>query len=133
MFLKCKWNHVSMECLYGRRAGFTDKQRIKRASVLGVTELEVVQKRFVEAKSSPTGCSSCLWLSQKVSELEGRISVLHQIRDDEDLLDSMLATSQTISAGLDGSLPRTAASAAREEHWPRLGAKPKTAKVYCSV
>ncbi|XP_017574663.1 uncharacterized protein LOC108440347 [Pygocentrus nattereri] len=84
--------------------------------------------------SSPAGCSSCLWLSQKVAELEGRISVLHQIKDDEDLLDSMMATSQAISAGLDGSLPQAAASAAGdEEHWPRLGAKPKAMKVYCST
>ncbi|KAG9260322.1 hypothetical protein AMEX_G26567 [Astyanax mexicanus] len=84
--------------------------------------------------SSPSGCSSCLWLSQKIAELEGRISVLYQIKDDEDLLDSMLATSQVISAGLDGSLPRAAAPAAQEEeHWPRLGAKPKAAKVCSST
>ena len=83
--------------------------------------------------SSPAGCDGCARLSQKISELEGRISVLYQIKDDEDLLDSLLATTQAISTRLDGSLPRTAATAVHDkDHWPRLGANPKAREVCCS-
>ncbi|KAG7266726.1 hypothetical protein CRUP_006272 [Coryphaenoides rupestris] len=66
--------------------------------------------------TSPSGCDSCLRLTQKVTELEGRISVLHQIRDDELILDSLfsvcpdavasapeaVSTDSEVSVGRDG-------------------------------
>ncbi|KAL7829130.1 hypothetical protein AOLI_G00300150 [Acnodon oligacanthus] len=82
--------------------------------------------------SSPAGCDGCARLSQKIIELEGRISVLYQIKDDEDLLDSLLTTTQPISTRLDGSLHQTAATAVRDR-WPQLGAKPKAREVCCST
>ncbi|XP_038873908.1 chondroitin sulfate proteoglycan 4 [Salvelinus namaycush] len=36
------------------------------------------------------GCTTCQYLSQRVAELEGRVSVLRQIKEDEELLDSMV-------------------------------------------
>ncbi|KAL6484101.1 hypothetical protein MHYP_G00089740 [Metynnis hypsauchen] len=44
--------------------------------------------------SSPAGCDGCAQLSLKILELEEIISVLYQIKDDDDLLDSLLATTQ---------------------------------------
>ncbi|KAJ8009522.1 hypothetical protein DPEC_G00089750 [Dallia pectoralis] len=35
------------------------------------------------------GCASCIILSQRVDVLEGRVSVLHQIKEDEKFLDSL--------------------------------------------
>ncbi|KAJ7992822.1 hypothetical protein DPEC_G00265990 [Dallia pectoralis] len=39
------------------------------------------------------GCASCIILSQRVDVLEGRVSVLDQIKEDEKLLDSLAALS----------------------------------------
>ncbi|KAK1893182.1 Ice nucleation protein [Dissostichus eleginoides] len=52
---------------------------------------------------STAGCNGCLRLSQKISELEGRISVLHHIRDDEEMLDSLITMGPagTTTASLD--------------------------------
>ncbi|KAJ8333837.1 hypothetical protein SKAU_G00411560 [Synaphobranchus kaupii] len=40
--------------------------------------------------TSPPGCDACRRLTHKIAELEGRISVLYQIKDDELLLDSLI-------------------------------------------
>ncbi|KAJ8000096.1 hypothetical protein DPEC_G00201300 [Dallia pectoralis] len=39
------------------------------------------------------GCASCIILSQRVDVLEGRVSVLHQIKEDEKFLDSLAVLS----------------------------------------
>lgn len=81
------------------------------------------------------GCTTCQYLSQRVAELEGRVSVLRQIKEDEELLDSMVA--QTTSKIDDVTCPWLGTSTFGEpvkeklhsvplnEPWPRLGAKPK--------
>lgn len=33
------------------------------------------------------GCDSCHWLSQRINELEGRLSVLYQLMEEEKLMD----------------------------------------------
>lgn len=51
-------------------------------------------------------CEGCAVLSQHISELEQRISILHRIRKDEDELDSMLAiTHQATLTGMESTLP----------------------------
>ncbi|KAK1878082.1 Epsin-2 [Dissostichus eleginoides] len=93
--------------------------------------------------TSTAGCNGCLRLSQKISELEGRISVLHHIRDDEEMLDSLITMgpAATTTASLDslitmgptatrttGELDSTVpwmGVAARSDHWTVLGTKPK--------
>lgn len=83
---------------------------------------------------SQTECESCSRLSQKISELEGRISVLYQIKDDEVLLDSMLTSTQAITTGLESSVIKAAAATDHDEDpWPLLGAKPKGREVSCST
>ncbi|XP_029924039.1 uncharacterized protein LOC115371064 [Myripristis murdjan] len=39
--------------------------------------------------TSPSGCTSCSRLAEKIAELEGRITTLHQIRDAEALMDTI--------------------------------------------
>jgi len=73
--------------------------------------------------ASPSGCDSCLRLTQKVAELEGRISVLHQIRDDELILDSLLSictdavapAPEAVSTDSEVSVGRAAATSAVRE------------------
>ncbi|KAK1878943.1 Transcription elongation factor GreA [Dissostichus eleginoides] len=77
--------------------------------------------------TSTAGCNGCFRLNQKISELEGRISVLHQIRDDEEMLDSLITmgpTATTTAGELDSTVPWMGV-AARSDHWTVLGAKPK--------
>ncbi|KAI4811250.1 hypothetical protein KUCAC02_014164 [Chaenocephalus aceratus] len=45
--------------------------------------------------TSLSGCGGCLCMSQKFSELEGRISMLYQIRDDEQMLPQQLRVNYT--------------------------------------
>lgn len=86
--------------------------------------------------TSPPDCSGCFRLSQKIAELEGRISNLYQIQEDERLLDSLateascIPDNNTMLPWLDR--PQTAvpeplivSSIPEEDSWPRLGAKPK--------
>jgi len=95
--------------------------------------------------TSPSGYDSCLRLTQKVTELEGRISVLYQIRDDELILDSLcsvcpdamasapkaISTDSEVSVGcaatvsavceLDSTVPCLEAT----DRWAQQGAKLK--------
>ncbi|KAK1901178.1 Frizzled-1 [Dissostichus eleginoides] len=76
--------------------------------------------------TSPSGCGGCLRMSQKISELEGRISMLYQIRDDEQILDSLVTigpAATTTACELDDTVPWMDV-AARSDHWSQLGAKP---------
>lgn len=41
--------------------------------------------------TSPPGCNSCLHLSQRIAELEGRVSTVHQSCEDEHHTDSIVA------------------------------------------
>ncbi|KAI9547175.1 hypothetical protein NQZ68_019996 [Dissostichus eleginoides] len=76
----------------------------------------------------PSGCGGCLRISQKISELEGRISMLYQIRYDEQILDSLVtfgpAAASTTACELDSTVPWIDV-AGRADHWSQLGAKPK--------
>lgn len=78
-------------------------------------------------------CSSCLTLSQKIAELEGRITILHQIKEDENLLDSLVAATPSASkskapVGLETTVPwfGSPTGSAEGDPWEMLGAKPKT-------
>lgn len=42
--------------------------------------------------TSPSGCDNCLHPTQKISELEGRIFILYQIKGKEWILDSLITT-----------------------------------------
>lgn len=59
--------------------------------------------------TSPSRCDSCLRLTQKISELEGRISILYQIKDEEWLRDSLITmgppATTTTSGELDLTIP----------------------------
>lgn len=48
--------------------------------------------------TSPSGCDSCLHLSQTVAELQRQMSPLYQIREEERFLDSLFAESVTTTA-----------------------------------
>lgn len=62
--------------------------------------------------TSPSGCRRCLQLSQTIAKLEGRISVLHQLRDEEDFIDSLVkvgaAAADSAEAELDATIPLAA-------------------------
>lgn len=87
--------------------------------------------------TSPLDCSGCLRLSQKISEFEGRISKLYQIREDEQLLDLLAAEASRIPDNNNTMLPWLGPTATTElepstvrpihndDTWPRLGTKPK--------
>lgn len=72
--------------------------------------------------TSQSGCESCSHLTQKISELEGRISVIYQIREDEKTIDSMVsfcpAPTMTVPCAV-------SASTQPGVPWNELGAKPK--------
>ncbi|KAL7841354.1 hypothetical protein SRHO_G00250450 [Serrasalmus rhombeus] len=76
---------------------------------------------MAHAATSST-CSECIKLSQRVAELQERIHTLHSIREDEEFLDSVLAT-QTA----DKTVPATGKErdVSLHCHWDMLGAKPK--------
>ena len=42
------------------------------------------------------GCANSQQLSQKIAELEGRVSILHQIKEDEQLIDSLLESAKNV-------------------------------------
>lgn len=98
----------------------------------GLTETYISPKRKMPLLTSPTRCTSCLQRTQRIAELEGRISTLHQIKEDEHLLDS-LAASASGFAETDSTLPwnrpnegrepalPTAAAASADDPWPKLG------------
>lgn len=103
----------------------------------------------------PLSCVGCINSSKRISELEGRISILHQIREDEQLLDSMLeaasihkpaanvandASAKNITHRelddeqtriWDGKATHSTSSAMLQDQWPVLGAKPKA--LICST
>lgn len=90
--------------------------------------------------TSPPGCDSCLRLTQKISELEGRISILYQIQDEERLLDSLVtfgpAVTTTTARDLDLTTPcldAAATTATLTNHWAQLGAKPKVRSLNSST
>ncbi len=64
--------------------------------------------------TSPSGCDRCLQLSQTIAELEGRISILHQIRDDKDLIDSLVRVGATAADSAEAELDDTVPLAAPE-------------------
>lgn len=72
--------------------------------------------------TSQSGCESCSHLTQKISELEGRISVIYQIREGEKTIDSMVsfcpAPTMTVPCAV-------SASTQPGVPWNELGAKPK--------
>ncbi|XP_076839228.1 uncharacterized protein LOC143484417 [Brachyhypopomus gauderio] len=72
--------------------------------------------------STSSICSECIKLSQRVAELQERIHTLHSIREEEEYLDSILAT-QTA----DKTVPVTGKERDVSLHcrWDVLGAKPK--------
>ena len=80
--------------------------------------------------TSPSGCDSCLCLTQKISELEGKIAVLYQIKDDEQLLDSLVTTGPAFTSSTAGEMVLTVpclnlSATQPPNHWFKLGAKPK--------
>ncbi|KAJ8364979.1 hypothetical protein SKAU_G00138100 [Synaphobranchus kaupii] len=93
--------------------------------------------------TSPPGCDACRRLTHKIAELEGRISVLHQIKDDELLLDSLIAAgpgtvARNVTGGeFDATVPWNrpnsiavypdAAPVQSDNRWTLQGARPKAA------
>lgn len=80
--------------------------------------------------TSPAGCGSCFRLTQQSSELQERISILYQIRDEEGIMDSPVtvgcAATTTATSELDSIVPCLDTAAAQAaDHWAQLGAKPK--------
>uniref|UniRef100_UPI0037E7AD0B general transcription factor II-I repeat domain-containing protein 2A-like n=1 Tax=Semicossyphus pulcher TaxID=241346 RepID=UPI0037E7AD0B len=80
--------------------------------------------------TSPPGCDSCLRLTQKISELEGRISILFQSKDDEQILDSLVTLGPAATTSTAEELDSTVqcgdiASAHASGYRSQLGAKPK--------
>lgn len=81
----------------------------------------------------PSRCYSCLAMSQKISKLKGRIFVLYQLKDEEQIMDSMMVTvgpavTVTTSIELHSTIQwleaATATAAAPGAHnWAKLGAK----------
>ncbi len=76
-------------------------------------------------------CESCSRLSLKVKELEGRISTLYQIQEDERLLDTLVlvgpAAAAVAMAELDSTVPCAGAVSPTRpaDPWTLLGARPK--------
>ena len=54
--------------------------------------------------TSPPRCDGCLRLAQKVSVLEGRISMLYSIKEDENLLNSLYEASKILRHDLSDSM-----------------------------
>ncbi|KAJ3607200.1 hypothetical protein NHX12_026713 [Muraenolepis orangiensis] len=80
--------------------------------------------------TSPPGCDSCLRLTQKVSELEGRISILCRIREDEKTLDSILSFCPAPEIGVEREMDPTVpcvvpAPTQSRNPWDERGAKPR--------
>ncbi|KAJ3590571.1 hypothetical protein NHX12_008521 [Muraenolepis orangiensis] len=80
--------------------------------------------------TSPPGCDSCLRLTQKVSELEGRISILCRIREDEKTLDSILSFCPVPEIGVEREMDPTVpcvvpAPTQSRNPWDERGAKPR--------
>ncbi|KAJ8349409.1 hypothetical protein SKAU_G00245390 [Synaphobranchus kaupii] len=74
----------------------------------------------------PTLCNQCPSLRAKINELEGRISNLYSIREDEILIDSLAAASRIVEAtDLESSAPCFPPAADRDRG-TELGAKPKS-------
>ncbi|KAJ8333496.1 hypothetical protein SKAU_G00415040 [Synaphobranchus kaupii] len=74
----------------------------------------------------PTLCNQCPSLRAKINELEGRISNLYSIREDEILIDSLAAASRIMEAtDLESSAPCFPPAADRDRG-TELGAKPKS-------
>lgn len=78
--------------------------------------------------SPSAACEGCLWLNQKVAEMEERVSLLCQIGEDERLIDTMLAQCSSISAAagettggdLEAMVPWTkTAQSLNEDQWTR--------------
>lgn len=81
--------------------------------------------------TSPADCGSCLHLTQQISELEERISILYQIRDKEWIMDSLVTVGWAVINTANGELDSTitcldAAAAKTTDHWAQLEAKPKS-------
>lgn len=68
----------------------------------------------------------CVCLGKRIADLEGRISVLHQIKEEEQLLDSVVdlgpTTNATACRKLDSTVQCDPHPPARSP-WPQLGAK----------
>lgn len=80
--------------------------------------------------TSPPGCASCLCLSQKVTELERRISILYRINEDEKFLDFLVSMGPAHSivalVELDSSVPCSEPARFQAgDPWSELGARPK--------
>lgn len=66
-------------------------------------------------------CKGCLWLSQKVTELEKRVSLLCQIGEDKQFIDTMLAQGSNTKTPAGGDLDDTnAAQPPDKDQWIRL-------------
>ncbi len=95
--------------------------------------------------TSTHGCDSCLRLTQKVSDLEGRISTLYQLRDEERLIDTLVTVGAPKTNSYTGMMDTTVpcadvatsqpaettvpctdvATSQPADHWSKMGAKPK--------
>ncbi|KAJ8385079.1 hypothetical protein AAFF_G00193000 [Aldrovandia affinis] len=79
-------------------------------------------------------CPGCLRLSQRIVELEGRVTTLRGIREDEGLLDSLLqaaVTQASVNATIQLPSTNTGTTVLAENGWHGLGAKPKS--IVCST
>ncbi|KAJ8333773.1 hypothetical protein SKAU_G00410920 [Synaphobranchus kaupii] len=70
-------------------------------------------------------CENCNELKERISVLEGRISVLHSIKEDELFLESLLESRGADAASLLCPKAELPVSGVVSEEWPRMGARPK--------
>ncbi|KAF7647894.1 hypothetical protein LDENG_00164990 [Lucifuga dentata] len=87
------------------------------------------------ALNLPSDCQSCIYLGQRISELERRISMLYQIQEAEKLSGTIVfSNGQAITSTtkeMDATVPyhpansSLAAASALKDPWIQLGAKPK--------
>lgn len=75
--------------------------------------------------SSPPESPYCVCMSQKITELQGRLSLLYQIKEDEQFIDSLVTNITNVMAGVENSTGPCPANTQPEAPWHQLGAKPK--------
>lgn len=81
--------------------------------------------------TSPSGCDGCVRLNLTISELEKRISILYQLREEEQLLDSLVTVGRVVTTTEAAELDSTVrcfdtVADQPQDHWTQLGAKPKS-------
>ena len=79
--------------------------------------------------TSTSSCTKCVRLSERIAELEGRVSTLYQIKEDEQLIDYLVATAATdatVAEELDPTVSCLDTAPTRAgDYWTQLGPDPR--------